>query len=226
MKKLFILASLTVMLFIAKPAYGQSKIDSSYANTYYLGRLELFQLLTPPKKAIVFLGNSLTERGPWQELLPGQPVMNRGIGGDNTFGVLARLEELVSCKPKIIFLLIGINDIGRGLPVEVITKNYRRIIQKLQAGTPKTRICIQSVLPLNDSMLTFKYLENKQDSIRQLNAAIKHIAVAYQLDYIDLHSIFANEKGQLKAQYSQDGIHLKPAAYQYWVTYLKQQKFL
>src|SRR6478735_10221234 len=103
------------------------KIDSSYNNTYYQGRMELFNSLTPPKNATVFLGNSITERGAWGELLSGQPIMNRGIGGDNTFGVLARLEGVAKAKPKKIFLLIGINDLSRGLPKGVILNNYNRI---------------------------------------------------------------------------------------------------
>jgi lysophospholipase L1-like esterase len=205
---------------------GQGRIDSSYANTYYKGKMELFNKLKPPSNAIVFLGNSITERGPWNELLQGQLVVNRGIGGDNTFGILARLDELVQGKPKVIFLLIGINDIGRGLPIDVIAQNYWKIIKTLQAGTPKTRICIQSVLPLNDSLLTFKYLQNKQDSIKKLNVAIQTIAANHKLQYIDLYPLFADERGQLKEQYSLDGIHLKPIAYLDWVQYLKRKKYL
>ncbi|MDB5207650.1 MAG: family lipase, partial [Flavisolibacter sp.] len=86
--------------------FGQKKIDSSYNNTYYQGRMELFASLGGQEKAIVFLGNSITERGVWSELLPGETIMNRGIGGDNTFGVLARLNDVIRYKPKKIFLLI------------------------------------------------------------------------------------------------------------------------
>ena len=101
------------LLLLTLPAFTQDppkKIDSNYNNTYYQGRMELFNSLTPPKNAIVFLGNSITERGAWGELLPGQPIMNRGIGGDNTFGVLARLEGVANAQPKKLFLLI---EIGR-----------------------------------------------------------------------------------------------------------------
>ena len=38
-------------------------------------------------------------------------LVNRGISGDFTNGVLARLEEITHYKPKAIFLLIGVNDL-------------------------------------------------------------------------------------------------------------------
>lgn len=204
------------LLLLSLPVLAQEpprKIDSNFNNTYYQGRMELFNTLTPPKNAIVFLGNSITERGAWGELLPGQPIVNRGIGGDNTFGVLARLEGIAKAQPKKIFLLIGINDLSRGLPKEVIINNYHRIIQYLTRHTPKTKIYIESVLPLNEPMTTPAYRKNKKDSILQLNIGIKQVAAQYHLPYINLHEIFADENGDLKKELTADGIHLKPAAY-------------
>jgi lysophospholipase L1-like esterase len=202
------------------------KIDSNYNNTYYQGRMELFNSLTPPKNATVFLGNSITERGAWGELLSGQPVMNRGIGGDNTFGVLARLEAIAKAKPKKLFLLIGINDLSRGLPKEVILNNYNRILTYLTTHTPKTKIYIQSVLPLYEPYTKEAYLKNKKDSILNLNVGIKQVATKFNLTYINLHEIFADANGDLKKEYTADGIHLKPAAYVLWVDFLKRKKYL
>lgn len=204
----------------------QQKIDSSYNNSYYQGRMKLFASLKGQEGAIVFLGNSITERGPWHELLPGKVIMNRGIGGDNTFGVLARLSDVTKYKPKKIFLLIGINDIGRGLPVDVITANYRRIVQRVRAESPKTVLCIQSVLPMNDAILKYDYLKNKKATVLALNRELKAIAAANGLTYIDLHEVFADGKGDLKAAYTSDGIHINSAAYAAWVEYLKTKKFL
>lgn len=220
--------SLAGLLFLAATINAQEvkKIDSSYANTYYQGRMELFNTLPAPKNAIVFLGNSITERGAWSELLPGHHIMNRGIGGDNTFGVLARLQGVVKAKPKKLFLLIGINDLSRSLPREVILHNYERIIAYIAANSPKTKIFVQSVLPLNEPLTTAAYLKNKKDSILQLNVGIQAIAEKHNLPYINLHEIFADANGDLKKEYTADGIHLRPAAYVLWVDYLKKKKYL
>jgi len=202
------------------------KIDSSYNNTYYQGRMELFNTLPLQKKAIVFLGNSITERGAWGELLPGVKVMNRGIGGDNTFGVLARLDGIVKAVPRKLFLLIGINDLSRGLPREVILENYDHIVAYIRTHSPKTKIYIQSVLPLYEPFTTAAYLKNKKDSILQLNVGIRKIAEKYGLPYINLHEIFADANGDLVKELTADGIHLKPAAYGIWVDFLKKRKYL
>ena len=188
--------------------------------------MELFASLPAERNAIVFLGNSITERGQWHELLPGAVIMNRGIGGDNTFGVLARLDDILKYQPKKIFLLIGINDIGRGLPVEVITSNYKRIVERIVSSSPRTKLYVQSVLPMNDTVLKYDYLKNKKDTILTLNQNIRNIAVAKNLQYINLHEVFADEKGNLKTAYTMDGIHINPAAYAAWVKYLKDKKYL
>lgn len=217
---------LAIALLAATLTEAQKKIDSSYNNSYYQGRMELFNSLGGLKKATVFLGNSITERGQWHELLPGEIIMNRGIGGDNTFGVLARLGDVTKYKPKRIFLLIGINDLGRGLPIEVISNNYRQIIQQIKTQSPKTKLYVQSVLPMNEVMLKAEYLKNKKDSVIKLNESIQSIAREAGVPYINLHPVFADAKGELKEAFTQDGIHLRPDAYVEWVAFLKKNKYL
>lgn len=217
---------LTLGIVTAFAQQTEKKIDSSYNNTYYQGRMELFNTLPLQQKGIVFLGNSITERGNWSELLPGQKIMNRGIGGDNTFGVLARLDMVVKAAPKKVFLLIGINDLSRALPKEVILNNYERIINYIRSNAPKATLYIQSVLPLYEPLTTAPYLKNKKDSILLLNVGIKQLAEKYNLTYINLHEVFADTNGDLKKEYTADGIHLKPAAYVLWVDFLKKKRYL
>ncbi len=213
--------------FAASLANAQEvKIDSSYNNTYYQGRMELFVTLPQTPNAIVFLGNSITERGMWHELLPGKVVMNRGIGGDNTFGVLARVAPIVASKPSKLFLLIGINDIGRDLPVSVIADNYEKIVKSFIKGSPKTTLYLQSVLPMNDEILKAAYLKNKGHLIVELNEKIKAIANKYKLTFINLHEVFNDGKGNMKPELTIDGIHINPPAYVLWVDYLKKKKYL
>ncbi|WP_374164742.1 GDSL-type esterase/lipase family protein [Arcticibacter sp. MXS-1] len=202
------------------------KIDSNYANSHYLQRMEFFSKMPHRKNEIVFLGNSITEHGEWQELIPDKPVINRGIGGDNTFGLLARVDEIVAAKPKTIFLLIGINDLARKLPYEVILKNYRRIISKIRTGSPRTTLYIQSILPLNSSMTKAPYLEGRNPMQIELNKRLKELCREEGLTYIDLHPLFEDENQELKKELSIDGIHLKASAYIMWVNYLKKMKYL
>jgi lysophospholipase L1-like esterase len=82
------------------------------------------------------------------------------------------------------------------------------------------------VLPLYEPYTKEAYLKNKKDSILNLNVGIKQVAEKFKLTYINLHEIFADENGDLKKEYTADGIHLKPAAYVLWVQFLKGKKYL
>ncbi len=223
MKKIFGLLSL---LSCGHLLIAQQKIDSNYANPYYLQMMEYFNQVPKQHNNIVFLGNSITERGKWQDLLPGMKVINRGIGGDNTFGVLGRLDGILAEKPARIYLLIGINDLGRGLPIAVIIHNYQRIIARIKQLSPKTKVYIQSVLPLNEAVLPYAYLKGKNVKVQELNVAIQQVVQEHHLTFINLHEVFADEQGELKKELTEDGIHLKPMAYVEWVKYLKAKKFI
>jgi len=205
---------------------AQSSLDSSYASDYYKHREAFFRLMPDKKREIIFIGNSITEHGEWQELLPQQNVINRGIGGDNTFGVLARLDEVVSSRPDKIFLLIGINDIGRGLPLEVLLNNYKRIVSYIRNKSPRTTIFIQSILPTNDSLLKFDYLKNKNEIIKKVNREIAILSASEQFTFIDLFTLFADKNEQLKKEMTLDGVHLRSEAYIHWIKFLKQKKYL
>lgn len=205
----------------------KSEVDSSYNNPYYKNRMAVFKSIPDTKGAVVFLGNSITERGPWSEYFPSQYILNRGIGGDNTFGVLARLDKVIALAPKKIFIMIGINDVGRGTPLSTILDNYQKLVLRIRTESPKTKIYIQSVLPLNDSILTADYLKNKKGTVRELNIGLRELAGDLKVTYLDLHSdLFVDHNGDLKPELTPDGIHLFPKAYSIWAAYLKTHKHL
>ena len=91
---------------------------------------------------IVFLGNSITAGGKdWSERLNQPNIKNRGIGGDVTEGVLARLDELIYFKPRTVFLLIGINDLWNLTPdnpsPEYVGEKYIKNCPKDQSRLPR-----------------------------------------------------------------------------------------
>jgi lysophospholipase L1-like esterase len=152
--------------------------------------------------------------------------MNRGISGDNTFGVLARLPQIVSGKPSKIFLMIGINDLKREVPVPVIIENYQRMVAMIRKESPRTRIYLQSVLPVNDSMLIQPFRKVTNTDVQKLNEALQALTQPKHIYYVNLHEVFADEKGQLKKDETPDGLHLKIPSYVAWVNYLQQKKYL
>lgn len=216
------------LLFFSVCSQAQEKpaIDSSYANGYYRQRVLFFSQMPNEKKEIIFLGNSITEAGEWQELVPGKRVKNRGISGDVTYGVWARLDEVLASKPSKIFLLIGVNDLKRGIPVDTIVSTYRRIVEKIKATSPKTTLYIQSVLPVNETMLNETYKKVTNSLIIALNEKLVQLAASTRCVYADVRSIMQDANGQLTKELTTDGIHLWPLTYIRWVDYLKGKKYL
>jgi len=85
-----------------KPYPAPAPIINSFG-TYYGQRQSLFELLPISSDDIVFLGNSITDGAEWGELFADIHVKNRGISGDITDGVLARLGNILRGKPKKIY---------------------------------------------------------------------------------------------------------------------------
>lgn len=220
---------ISTFLLIAPSLVAQeiTSLDSSYANGYYVERLAFFELLPNRENEIVFMGNSITEVGDWQEIVLQNNVVNRGISGDNSYGVYHRLDEVLVSKPDKLFLMVGVNDIKRGTPIPKILDNYERIARKVKKDAPHTQLYFQSVLPVTQAVLASIYDKITNEKIRKLNEGIQAIAGEHDLVYIDLHNkVFSDEKGQLKRGLTTDGLHLNPTSYILWVNYLQDNKYL
>lgn len=175
---------------------------------------------------IIFLGNSITEMGDWKKVLNDSTVINRGIGGDNTYGVLKRLRDITDRNPSKVFILLGINDIGKDIPDVVIADNFLKIVREIHDKCPRTIIYVQSVLPVNPELPHFPQHYDKQDHILALNKLLASQAKVGNYTYIDIFHLFADKEGHLKSQYTYEGLHLKPPAYPVWVNYLEKQGYL
>src|SRR5277367_1198658 len=122
---------------------------------------------------IIFLGNSITEMGNWKKVLNDTTVINRGIGGDITFGVLKRLKDITDRKPSKLFILLGINDIGKDIPDVVIADNYLKIVREVHSKCPETKIYVQSILPLNPTLPRFPQHYDKEEHVLAVNKLLK-----------------------------------------------------
>lgn len=188
------------------------------ADEYYDARTSLFEMLPVGTNDIVFLGNSITDFGEWQELLGMDNVKNRGIRSDTMRGVEKRLGQVLRGHPKQIFLLIGINDVASGLSAEELGRRYASLVEKIMAGSPGTQLILQSVMPVNNDFRRYKGLIGKQGMIPEFNKKISALAEKYGLIYVDLWDALADETtGKLKKEFTTDGLHLNGPGYKAWV---------
>jgi lysophospholipase L1-like esterase len=135
-------------------------------------------------------------------------VRNRGVGGDTSEGVLARLEQVARATPTKVFLLIGTNDLYRGASVGEIVANITEILDRLKQETPDTEVYLQSVLPRAPSF---------RAAVEALNARLAEIALEHGTAWVDLYPAFLDpETGGIRAELSNDELHLLGPGYALW----------
>jgi lysophospholipase L1-like esterase len=175
---------------------------------------------------VLFLGNSITEMGEWGKLSGDTTIINRGIGGDITFGLLKRLDDVIKRKPSKLFLLIGINDIGKDIPDAVIAGNIRRIIETIQSGSPATIIYLETILPVNPGVPGLPQHYDKNEHVRAVNKLLPVVAADMKVTLIDTYSLFAGSDGLFRKEYTPEGLHVNKAGYTMWVQFLKEKRYL
>jgi lysophospholipase L1-like esterase len=206
-----------------KPAYD----TIPYALDYHQKRLEAFSHEPLVKGRIIFLGDSHIEFGDWKKHLNDTTIVNRGVAGDITFGVLNRLQDVIIRHPTRLVIEIGINDIAKNIPNEVIANNILKIVDRIKGVSPKTKIYVHSILPTNDAVKKeYPDAFNKNNRSVKLNQELKSKAVKSGFTYIDLYSMLQDKEGKLNTKYAyEDGLHLNAEGYKLWVATLKSYRF-
>ena len=205
-------------LIVFVSSYAQNKKYS----TFYYQRTSLFEVLPTDTTDIIFLGNSITNGAEWHEFFNNTNLKNRGISGDICQGVYDRLEPITNGKPNKIFLMIGVNDIARDTSIDSVSVGIERIIDKIKVDSPRTKIYVQSILPLNEETEMFQSHTKRYLEIPLLNKKIEKIAHEKCVTYIDVYSsLVIPNTDQLDLQFSNDGLHLLGAGYVKWVEVLK-----
>ncbi|MBQ4430242.1 MAG: hypothetical protein II877_01975 [Synergistaceae bacterium] len=184
---------------------------------YYRVKHSMFLNTPVSEGSVIFLGDSLTDWLCLNELLPGVHVLNRGIAGDTTAGVLHRLDEVIRHKPAKLFLLIGTNDIALGTGEREITANIREIVRRIQEGSPSTAIYLQTLIPVNSRYMGYRH----NMKIETVNDVLRGIAGEACCVLVDLHGLFA-ENGELPLRYTFDGLHLNGEGAVKWIEFAAQ----
>jgi len=173
-----------------------------------------------PEHLSILLGDSISLWFPAQLLPPKRTWLNQGISGETSAGLLERLALIDRTQPEVIFVLIGINDLIRGMKDETILANQQLIIRYLRQVHPQTKIVMQSILPHGMDKATWegrdRLLAIPNTRIVALNEQIKAIAKAEGGVYLDLYPLFADDNGNLNPELSSDGLHLSTQGYKIW----------
>lgn len=204
-----------LQLICANFVMGQEKRD--YETDLFYSRVKYFEANPIPSGSIVYLGDSLIQNGKWDTYYGDKKPVNRGIIGNNTEGMQQILPEIIAAKPKQIFLIGGVNDISQDIPNKQVVANWEDMIDSIQMYSPSTQIFLHSVLPINNSFGRYKKLIGKEKQIVALNKELKKMAKSKGVTFVNIYPSYIDTKTKLlKPDFTTDGLHLTPEAYQIW----------
>ena len=173
---------------------------------HYNERVNLFieENKTAKDIDVVFLGDSLTEFYDVAKFYSEFKVLNRGIGGDTSFGVEKRLKESVyDANPKVTTMLIGANN------QDTLMDNYENILKSLKSTAPEMKVVLLSLTSMTDY-----WGENNQKAMEN-NVKIKEYANTYGYEFVDLYNpLLDKNTNELKREYTIDGGHLTEKGYE------------
>lgn len=236
-----LLLSISIGLSFALTAFGQTPSPTPLDANAEKQRADRLQLrlndfanlaryskanedVKPPTKGenrVVFLGDSITDSWKLAEYFPNQPYINRGISGQTTMQMLIRMQpDVVAHKPKVMVLLAGTNDIAANTgPAtnEFIQGNIASIVDIARANG--INVVLASILPVSDynkrtnGEMIIRTEQRQPARILALNNWIKNYCQQKGLIYLDYFSATVDEKGFLKAELANDGLHPNAEGY-------------
>lgn len=172
-------------------------------------------LIEKNEARVVFLGDSITDGWKLAEYFPNKPYINRGISGQTTPQMLIRMRpDVIAHKPKAVVILAGTNDIAGNtgpMTIEMITDNYTSIADLAKANGIK--VIFASVLPIHDYGKNKISEKRSPENILKLNDWLKAYCKANGHTYLDYFSKMVDDKGMLKSDLANDGLHPNAEGY-------------
>ena len=171
----------------------------------------------PGEKRVVFFGDSITDIWKLEDYFPGKPYLNRGIGGQTTPQMLVRFrEDVIDLHPSVVVILAGTNDIAGNtgpMSLETIEANYSSLAELARAHN--IRVVFSSVLPVHNYTPKSQdfFAQRSPEKILALNRWLKHYCAANALVYLDYFPSMVDDKGLLKRDLAEDGLHPTPGGY-------------
>ena len=172
----------------------------------------------PPQGANLIIGSSGVKL--WKTLaadFPKHKMINRGFGGSQIADAVRYAERIVTaCKPRLVVLRAGSNDLHAGKSPETVFADYKAFVAKIHAVLPETEIIFMSI---NPSPARWEAREREKET----NRLIREYAAGHKLlGYIDAYTPMLGPDGLPKAElYAKDRLHNSPEGYRLWVKLLE-----
>ena len=201
--------------------YRASRIAIYTDDFGQLGRYrEANAALAPPapgESRVVFLGDSITDYWKLPDYFPGKSYINRGVDGQTTPEMLVRFrQDVIDLHPRVVVVLAGTNDIaGVTGPTsnKDIEANYASMAELARAH--RIRVVFASVLPVHNFTHDAEesFVLRPRERILALNKWLKDYCAQNGFVYLDYFNSLVDERGMLKRDLADDGLHPTDAGY-------------
>ena len=207
--------------------YRASRIAMFTDDFGQLNRYREANAALPPPSAgenrVVFFGDSITDIWKLPDYFPGKPYINRGIGGQTTPQMLVRFrQDVINLEPKVVIILAGTNDIAGNtgpMRIEDIEADLASLADL--ARTNNIKLIYSSVLPVHNYTERSKdfFAQRSPEKILLMNNWLRsYCAVAiHGCTYLDYFSAMVDDKGLMKKDLADDGLHPNAAGYKIMV---------
>ena len=171
----------------------------------------------PGENRVVFFGDSITDIWKLEDYFPGKPYLNRGIGGQTTPQMLVRFrQDVIDLHPKVVVILAGNNDIAGNtgpMRLEDIEADYASLAELARAN--HIAVVFSSVLPVHNYTPKSQdfFAQRSPEKILALNRWLNDYCAANGLVYLDYFTSMVDDKGLLKRELAEDGLHPNAAGF-------------
>jgi lysophospholipase L1-like esterase len=175
---------------------------------------------------VVFLGDSITDgwrsggKKVWDENIAPLHAVNLGISGDRTQHVLWRIDhgELDHVKPKVIVLMIGTNNTGKGRNSTPETiEGVTAVVKSLRSKEPGAKILLLGIFPRGEKDTPIR------GELKEINAAISKLDDGKKVIYLDIGQKFLEPDGTLSKEIMPDLLHPNKKGYRIWADAIMPQ---
>ena len=194
----------------------KKETDRKLANYHTLNQ-------TVKKNQILFVGSSLMEMFPIEEFIKERnlpvTIYNRGVGGYKTEDLINALDICVyELAPRRIFINIGTNDLSdAAISIPHMIGNYDHILSEIEKQLPGVELYLMAYYPINYEAATEEMKPclaiRTNAKIDSANEEVKKLAQKHNAKYIDVNAPLKDAEGNLKAEYTIEGMHIKPEGY-------------
>lgn len=184
------------------------------------------------KGKIVFAGSSLMEMFPIEQFVKEDKlnivVYNRGVGGFVTEELLENINTcIIDLQPSKLFINIGTNDLSDSRrSFEEIFERYGKILSIVTEKVDDVSMYIMAYYPVNYNAATEEMKPclkiRSNEKIKAANEEVARLARKFNANYIDVSEPLKDENGDLKAEFTIEGMHINEQGYRAVYPLIKQ----